>query len=92
MIDISQLEAGLEKLRGLDYLACANRVRKKGNTNILLKTDEDFQTELIATALGVAVADVRELPLKEYSQALGTVFNFLFAPTPDTETTASSVD
>lgn len=86
---LAPLEEDLEKLRGLDYEACAARVRKKGNSNILLKADESFQVELAATALGVPAADIRELPLKEYSYVLQTVFNFLFTP-PDTETAGNS--
>lgn len=79
MVDITKLEEGLENLHGLDYLACASRVRKKGNNAVLLKTDEEFQTELAATALGVPAADIRELPLKQYSQVIQQVFNFLFS-------------
>ena len=79
-IDITKLEEGLENLRGLDYEAAAARVRKKGNTNILLKADESFQAELASMALQCPVADIRELPLKQYSQVIQTVFNFLFAP------------
>lgn len=85
-IDITKLEEGLEGLRGLDYLACASRVRKKGTTDILLKTNEEFQTELIAAALKCPVADVRELSLKEYSRALQITFNFLFSNVDATET------
>ena len=74
----TQLEMGLNNLRGLDYLEAAKRVRKKGNTSVLLKTDEEFQTELAAMALGVPVADIKEKSLREYSQILNIVFNFLF--------------
>ena len=78
-MDISKLEEGLENLRGLDFKAAAARVRKRGtNTNALIKLDEDFQEELAATALGVPVNDIRELPLRQYSQVLQTVFSFLF--------------
>ena len=76
---LTELPEKLEQLRGLDYEACAARVRKKGNTNILLKADENFQVELAATALGVTPADIREMPLRQYSQLIGIVFNFLFS-------------
>lgn len=75
---LTQLPEKLEDLRGLDYEAAAARVRKKGNTNILLKADESFQVELAAIALGKTPADIRELPLKYYSAVIGIVFNFLF--------------
>ena len=80
---LTQLEAGLNSLRGLDYLEAAKRVRKKGNTNILLKADEEFQTELAGMALGVPVADIKEKSLREYSQILNIVFNFLFGVTSE---------
>ena len=79
MVDISKLEEGLENLRGYDFEACAGRVRKKGNTNVLLKADESFQAELAAAALKCPVDDIRALPLKQYSQVIQKVFNFLFA-------------
>ena len=84
-IDITKLEEGLENLRGLDFEAAAARVRKKGNTNILLKADESFQAELASMALNCPVADIRELPLKQYSQVIQTVFNFLFSTDAGTE-------
>ena len=85
---LTELPEKLEQLRGLDYEACAERVRKKGNTAILLKADESFQAELAAAALGVNVNDIKALPLRQYSQLIQIVFNFLFST--DSETPENS--
>ena len=79
MMDTSKLTEGLNKLTGLDFEQCEAQERAAGNTQPLITMTTSFQARLAAKALGVPVADVRELPLKEYNRVCQTTFNFLFS-------------
>lgn len=84
-IDIKKLEEGLKGLRGLDFEQCEAQERATGNNYPEMSFSKGFQARLAAKALGVPVADIKELPLKEYNKICQTVFNFLFS-TLDEET------
>lgn len=78
-IDISKLTEGLNGLRGLDFEQCEAQERATGNNQPLLTMTAGFQARLAAKALGVPVADIKELPLKEYNRVCQATFNFLFS-------------
>lgn len=90
MVDISKLEEGLNKLRGLDFEQVETRVRAKNPTAVEVSLLKEFQARLAAKALGVPYEDVVELPLKEYTRVVQTVFNFLFAISGEETPSASS--
>lgn len=79
MADISKLEEGLNKLRGLDFEQVETRVRAKNPTAVEVSLLKEFQARLAAKALGVPYEDIVEMPLKEYTKVVQAVFNFLFA-------------
>ena len=78
-VDLEKLNAGLNNLRGLDFESAERQERTAGNNFPDVTFSKSFQARLAATALGVPVADIKELPLREFTQATGAVFNFLFA-------------
>lgn len=78
-IDYEKLDAGLKNLRGLDFETAERQERTAGNNYPDVTFSKSFQARLAATALGVPVADIKELPLREFSQATSAVFNFLFS-------------
>lgn len=84
-IDISKLDEGLNKLRGLDFEQCEAQERAAGNTFPELSFNKSFQARLAARALDVPTADIKELPLKQFAKVTQAVFNFLFN-TSDAET------
>ena len=90
MADISKLEEGLNKLRGLDFEQVETQVRAKNPTAVEVSLLKEFQARLAAKALHVPYADIVELPLKEYTRVVQTVFNFLFAISGDETPSASS--
>lgn len=79
-IDMKQLEEGLSNLRGLDFEAAENFVRRKNVAVAEISFSKEFQARLAAAALKVPYEDVAELPLRQYAQVTQAVFNFLFAP------------
>ena len=79
MIDATNLEEKLEGLRGLDFEQAESLERQAGNNYPEMSFSKGFQARLAAKALGVPPADIKELPLKEYSRICTRVFNFLFA-------------
>ena len=82
-MDTSKLDEGLNKLRGLDFIAAENEERALGNTQPLLSVTSGFQARLAARALNVNVNDIRELPLKEYNRVCQSVFIFLNSTTSE---------
>lgn len=82
-MDTSKLDEGLNKLRGLDFEQCEAAERATGNNYPELSFNKSFQARLAAKALGVPVADVKELPLKEYNRVCQSVFGFLFGNSDD---------
>ena len=83
MVDISKLEDGLNKLRGLDFEEAEQQERRNGNNYPDVTFTKKFQARLAAIALEVPYEDIAELPLKKYAQVTGQVFNFLFAPSDE---------
>lgn len=77
-VDISELEEGLANLRGLDLEQAEMQERREKNGYPDVTYSKSFQARLAAMALGVPVADIKELPLKEYSEVTNKVFVFLF--------------
>lgn len=82
-INTKLLEDGLNQLRGLDFEAAENFVRRKNAAVVEVSLSKEFQARLAAAALKVPYADIAELPLKQYAQVTQAVFNFLFAPSDD---------
>lgn len=82
-VDFEKLDAGLKTLRGLDFETAERKERTAGNNYPDVTFSKSFQARLAATALDVPVADIKELPLREFSQVTGAVFNFLFTPSDD---------
>lgn len=76
-MDISKLDEGLANLRGLDLEKCEAQERAAGNAAFLISMTSSFQARLGAMALKVPVADVRELPLKDYRRVINKVAIFL---------------
>ena len=79
-VDFKKLEDGLSNLRGLDFEAAENFVRRKNAAVVEVSLSKEFQARLAAAALKVPYEDVAELPLRHYAQVTQAVFNFLFAP------------
>lgn len=84
MIDLSKLEAGLNKLVGYDMETLEKEERLAGNTTLELSTSKSFQARLAAKALGMNVHDLKALPLREYNQICVRVFSFLNEPVEPT--------
>ena len=89
-IDINKLDEGLSKLRGLDFEQVEMRVREKHSGLLEVSVSKEFQARLAARALEVPYEDIAELPLKQYSQICTKVLNFLFAPSGDSEISATN--
>lgn len=89
-IDMKPLEEGLSNLRGLDFEAAENFVRRKNAAIVEVSLSKEFQARLAAAALKVPYEDVAELPLRQYAQVTQVVFNFLFAPSDDATPAESS--
>ena len=77
-MDISKLDEKLNTLRGLDFELAETQERAAGNNFPDVTFTKGFQSRLAALALGVPTADIKELPLREYSAVCGKVFNFLY--------------
>lgn len=86
-IDIQELEQKLQGLKGLDFEECEKEEKSAGNMSVDISFSKSFQARLAARALGVNVWEIKELPLKKYSEVVMAVMNFLFAPS-DKETPA----
>ena len=82
-IDMSKLEDGLSKLRGLDFEQVEARVRSRNAAAVEVSVLKEFQARLAAKALSVPYEDIAELPLREYTQVCTATLNFLFAPSGD---------
>lgn len=82
-VDFAKLDAGLKNLRGLDFEAAEAQERAGGNNYPDVTFSKSFQARLASLALKVPVADIKELPLKEFSQITNAVFNFLFSNSGD---------
>ena len=83
MVDTSKLPEKLNALTGLDFELVEAQERASGNAYLDVTFTKSFQARLAAQALGVPVADIKELPLKEYIKVCGKVLNFLAAPSVD---------
>lgn len=94
MVDTSKLNEKLNALTGLDFELVESQERANGNTYLDVTFTKSFQARLAAQALGVPVADIKELPMKQYIMVCGQVLNFLAAPldnaTPATNSENSS--
>ena len=90
-MDIKSLNEKLGELRGLDFELAESQERAAGNNAIEITTTKSFQARLASMALGVPVADIKELPIKKYNQVCTQVLNFLYVPSDD-ETPAWSSD
>ena len=77
-IDLSKLEAGLERLTGRDYESAERMARMQGDATPMIQYSSSFQAALAATALGVTNAELKELPIKMYAKVIGRVTSFLF--------------
>ena len=90
MVDITKIEDGLNKLRGLDFEQAEREERTAGNTFPDVTFSKSFQARLAAAAIGVTVHDINELPLREFNRATQAVFNFLFGSSvEETQSTSS---
>ena len=89
MVDTSKLTEKLNALTGLDFELVEAQERASGNTYIDVTFTKSFQARLAAQALGVPVADIKELPMKEYIKTCGKVLNFFALPS-DNETPATN--
>ena len=89
-VDFAKLDAGLKNLRGLDFEAAEAQERAGGNNYPDVTFSKSFQARLAAMALGTTAADIKEMPLKDFTQVTQTVFNFLFAPSGDATPAARS--
>ena len=78
-IDIEKLNAGLQKLTGLDFEEVESAERAAGNNFPLISFSSSFQARLAAKALEINVHDLKEMPLRDYDAACRQVFNFLFS-------------
>lgn len=85
-VDMAKLEEGLGKLSGLDLEAAEVMERSEGNTFPDVTFSKSFHAKLAAIALGVAAADIKELPLKEYMRVAQAVFSFLYGNSGETKT------
>lgn len=77
-IDIEKLNAGLQKLTGLDFEEAESAERAAGNNFPLISFSSSFQARLAAKALEINVHDLKEMPLRDYDAATRATFNFLF--------------
>lgn len=90
MIDLAKLEKNLNNLRGLDFEEAESMTRRNPAYSLSIEISllKEFQARLAALALEIPYEDIRDLPIREYSQVCTQVVNFLFAnsaePTPST--------
>lgn len=77
-MDISKLNEKLADLRGLDFELAEAQERAAGNNFPDVTFTKGFQARLAALALNVPVADIKELPLRDYQTVCSKVFNFLY--------------
>ena len=85
-MDISKLTEKLGELRGLDFELAEAQERAAGNNFPDVTFTKGFQARLAALALNVPVADIKELPLRDYQSVCSKVFNFIYSSS-DTEKT-----
>lgn len=78
-VDFEKLDAGLKNLRGLDFEKAERQERSANNNYPDLTFDRSFQARLAAVALEIPVADIKEMPLREFTKVTGRVFNFLYS-------------
>lgn len=83
MVDTSNLSEKLNALTGLDFELVEAQERAAGNAAADVSFTKSFQARLAAQALNVPVADIKELPIKQYSKVCTDVFRFLFTPSDD---------
>lgn len=90
MLDIKLLNEKLATLRGLDFETAETQERAAGNNFPDLTFTKSFQARLAALALEVPVADIKELPMKQYIQVCSGVFNFFYGSSDDATQLAKS--
>ena len=83
MLDIKALNEKLANLRGLDFELAETQERATGNNFPDLTFTKSFQARLAAMALNVPVADVKELPMKQYIQVCQGTFTFFYGSSGD---------
>lgn len=78
-MDTSKLEENLLKLKGHDFELAEFAERNKGNNATLITFSSAFQARLAAMALKCTPDDLKDLPLKEYTEIINRTANFLFS-------------
>lgn len=78
MIDTTNLIEKLNALTGLDFELAETQERAAGNNASEISFSKSFQARLAAQALNVPVADIKELPIRQYIDVCARVVLFLF--------------
>ena len=90
MIDLAKLNEGLNNLRGLDFELAEAQERAAGNNFPEVSFSKSFQARLAALALNVPVADIKELPVRQFMEVCGATFNFIYGTSADATQSAKS--
>ena len=85
-INLKELKAKLQNLRGVDFEEAEKIERETGNVSFEISMSKSFQIRLAAMALGVNPHDLKELPLPTYTKVALEVFNCLFSSAVEQKT------
>ena len=90
MIDTNKLEEKLLQLKGHDFELAEFAERNKGNTTPLITFSSGFQCRLAAMALECTPDDLKDLPIKKFTEIINRTANFLFGSSESEKTPSAS--
>ena len=78
-MDIQKIDEALKKATGYDFIQAEKTARALGDMTPSIIFSTTFQIVLLANLMNVAVDDIQELPIKQFTLAIGKVNSFLFS-------------
>ena len=92
MVDYSNLKEKLASLSGNNFEQAERQERAAGNDIINLTFTSSFRARIAAIALGVTAGDIKDLPLKDYTEITNTVYNFFYGVSDEAATLSESTE
>lgn len=78
-MDIQKIDEALRKATGYDFIQAEKTARALGDTTPSIIFSTTFQTVFLANLMKLAIDDIQELPIKQFTLAIGKVNSFLFS-------------
>ena len=72
-LDISNLQEALGELSAIDFMNAEKACRLSGDTFPEISYSSTFRARLVAKALGVDFAEVKNMPISDFNTAVGMV-------------------